>query len=277
MALFESLDDLKPFIFRIVDNGGQTADRYTVITCDGDYYAMSSTPFHPQGVGMTGEGIDVQGVADRVEAGVERDLRWIDLPADCQRCVMGGLNQGFADYIESEPFAASRDEALNFQGWSDWEYTSRRNAEKGNGRLEVIYRDGDKFKVRCDDLNPPYGDDGDPEFDSFREALLYCLPADYDLSGPEYHTEIDIWDTEGGPVPPWDRDAEPPVIDEDSEYARAVIVLENDDRTLTRVAWFHTKTDAENYLGTSATIDPDKLEAGRYTIDDLDDPDAEED
>ena len=117
--LFPTLDDLKPFIFRITDNGGESADRYTVITNDGDYYAMSGAPFHPQGVGMTGEGIDVQGVAERVEAGVERDIRWHDLPADCQRCVHDGLNMGYADYIEAAPAATSREEAISFGGWGE--------------------------------------------------------------------------------------------------------------------------------------------------------------
>lgn len=244
MQLFETLDDLKPFIFRITDNGGESADRYTVITCDGDYYGMSGAPFHPQGVGMSGEGIDVQGVADRVEAGVERDLRWIDLPEACQRCVMGGLNEGFRDYLESAPAAGSRDAALDFQGWSDWQWRSRENTYSKSGATEVIYRDGVKFKVRRDDLNPLYSDDGDPEFDSFREALLYCLPDDYDCSGPEYQTQIDMWDTEGGPVTPWNRDLDPPMIDANLELARVELVGP-DGAT---IGHFATGGDAANYV-----------------------------
>ena len=60
MKLFETLEDLKPFIFRIMDNGGATADRFTIVTCDGDYFAYSTDPCAPQGVGLTGEGIDPQ-------------------------------------------------------------------------------------------------------------------------------------------------------------------------------------------------------------------------
>lgn len=201
MKLFETLDDLKPFIFRITDNGGATADRFTVTTCDGDYYAMSETPFHPQGVGMTGEGIDVAGIEERVEEGKERDIRWIDLPADCQRCVLNGLNMGFEDYLEAAPVAETRDDALDFEGWSDWTYHSRKAIGTGE-RITPIYKDGDRFRVRRDELD--YSGEPDPDFDNFREALLYTLPADHDLSGPEYFSTVDLWDTEGGPAPLWD-------------------------------------------------------------------------
>ncbi len=237
MNLFTTLDDLKPFIFRITDNGGESADRYTVITCDGDYYAMSSAPFHPQGVGMSGEGIDVQDVANNVEAGVERDLRWIDLPADCQRCVMDGLNQGFADYIESAPAATWRGDAMNFEGWRDYEYTSRRNREKEDGPTECVYEFGDFFMVRRED------DDDYGPFDTFAEAFRSILPVDYDLSGPEYHTTVDMWNTDGGPVKPWDRDAEPPMIEEGNAYARVLL----SDPKRKRIGWFATGEDAHNH------------------------------
>lgn len=268
MKLFPTLDDLKPFIFRITDNGGESADRFTVITNDGDYYAMSGAPFHPQGVGMSGEGIDVAGVAERVEAGVERDLRWIDLPADCQRCVLGALNDGYQDYIDSAPAAANRDEALRYEGWGDYEYRSRRAREK-DLPSECIYRDGLAYKVRCGDEEDDYG-----PFDTFAEAYRYILPDDYDLSGPEYHSTVALWDTEGGPAPLWDRDEDPPVIDANSEYARAAIKLDTGGENEQTIAWFATVTDAENFLAQSATIDPDHLDAGHYTIDDLDHPDA---
>ena len=97
MKLFETLEDLKGFVFRITDNGGETMDRYTVVTTDGDYFAMSSDPFHPQGFGQTGEGYDPNGGHSRVEDLIERDIRWIDLPSDCRRCVWDGLNQGYSD------------------------------------------------------------------------------------------------------------------------------------------------------------------------------------
>ncbi len=196
--LFESLDDLKPFIFRITDNGGATADRFTIITCDGDYFGSCDTPNHPQGFFQSGEGIDLQGVDERIESGKERDLRWIDLPEAVQRAVIDSLNVGFADWIESAPAAASRDEARDWQGlWLD-----------PLDRRTPIYRDGHGFRIR-DDENEPYNADatGEGLFDSFAEAVRYMLPQDYDLSGPEYHTTVDLWDETGGPAPLWDNRA----------------------------------------------------------------------
>ena len=42
MRLFETGADLGEYLFRITDNGGETADRYTVIFSDGDYLTMSA-------------------------------------------------------------------------------------------------------------------------------------------------------------------------------------------------------------------------------------------
>lgn len=206
MNLFETHDDLLPFIFRIVDNGGESADRFTVITCDGDYFAMSGAPFHPQGVGMTGEGIDVQGVAERVEAGVERDLRWIDLPADCQRCVFDGLNMGFADWLgEFEP-PTSRKDAVD--------YGTAYNLTERIG--EGVYGQPGAYFVRRE----AYPNRDDPSDDlgpyaTIRKAVLATLPDECDLSGPEYHGLRDIAGTEGGPEPLWDRDSEPYLLRRD--------------------------------------------------------------
>ena len=36
----------------ILDNGGKTFDRYTIINKDGDMFGASVNPFHPQGFGM---------------------------------------------------------------------------------------------------------------------------------------------------------------------------------------------------------------------------------
>jgi len=208
MQLFESLDDLKPFIFRIIDNGGATADRFTIITCDGDYFASSAYPTHPQGFGMWGESIDLAYVEEVTESGTSRDLRWIDLPKAVRDCVYYGLNSGFADWLALAPVAASRDEALDFQGWSDLQYTSRNNRQTG-GPTESIYHSNGRFAIRRDDNAVEFGGDGDPEFDTYREAALYLLPEDYDLAGPEYHTPLDLWD-ESDPAPLWDCEAEPP-------------------------------------------------------------------
>jgi hypothetical protein len=53
-----------PKYIRVYDNGGETADRYTVVftgrythKTNGShfYLGMSTNPFHPQGIGMHGE------------------------------------------------------------------------------------------------------------------------------------------------------------------------------------------------------------------------------
>jgi hypothetical protein len=198
--LFRNLDDLKPFIFRIIDNGGETADRFTVITCDGDYFHASTNPTHPQGVGMWGEGGDIVGYADsQVQSGEARDLRWIDLPEKVRDCVFHGLNRGFQDYIESEECAANRDAARDWQGeWRD------HSPDREGNRKTPIYRTENGFCIRDDDS------DSDKCFATFAEAVRYMLPTDYDLSGPEYFTTADLWDETGGPAPLWDRETDPP-------------------------------------------------------------------
>jgi hypothetical protein len=37
---------------RILDNGGKTFDRYTLITHDGMIYGFNDNPYHPQGFGQ---------------------------------------------------------------------------------------------------------------------------------------------------------------------------------------------------------------------------------
>ncbi len=49
--------------FRLYDNGGESADRYTLIDCkacscghgDRSYIGFSQNPYHPQGIGVTGD------------------------------------------------------------------------------------------------------------------------------------------------------------------------------------------------------------------------------
>jgi hypothetical protein len=182
-VLFRNLADLQPFIFRILDNGGATADRFTIIYCDGDYFGASCNPSHPQGVGMNGEGIDLQGVEERVEAGTERDLRWIDLPEAVRDCIRGNLNYGFKDWLEKAPAMPTREEARDWQGlWSD--------KDRDGNDVGPIYRDGDKFRIRDD--------------------VRYMLPQNYDLAGPEHFPTVDLWDEAGGPAPLWDCEEDPP-------------------------------------------------------------------
>jgi len=187
MDLFPNEAALKEsgYLFRIVDNGGETYDRLTVMFCDGDSLlcTLGSICAHVEG------DRGLQADAEAVEEGEARDLRWIDLDPSLRRRILSDLNYGFEDYLSVEPCAASRDDARDWEGiWND--YSDNRTP---------IYRDGDSFRIRDDER----GDAG--PFATFRDAVFYMLPTDYDLSGPEYFTTVDLWSEEGGPAEPWEK------------------------------------------------------------------------
>lgn len=84
-----------PRKIRIYDNCGETADRYTVVFT-GNYRAktggcfwylgLSGAPFHPQGIGCTGEH-DRQ--IDRPTYGhLGKRVKWESLPDDCKRATL---------------------------------------------------------------------------------------------------------------------------------------------------------------------------------------------
>ena len=84
-----------PRKIRVYDNCGETADRYTVVFT-GNYRAktggvfwylgMSGAPFHPQGIGCSGEH-DRQ--IDRpTYSHIGKRVKWDTLPSDCQRAVL---------------------------------------------------------------------------------------------------------------------------------------------------------------------------------------------
>lgn len=89
---------------RCYDNGGRSADRYTVVFtgryhhlmggCYGTYLyvAMSEAPFHPQGVGMFGEAdnyIDNRGYGQTGGySHLGKAITFDGLPPDCQKLVM---------------------------------------------------------------------------------------------------------------------------------------------------------------------------------------------
>ena len=85
----------KPRYIRCYDNGGQTADRYTVVftgryrhKTGGDFWdlCMSSCPFHPQGIGM--HGTSNQQI-DRPNYGhLGKRIKFDSLPEDCQKAVV---------------------------------------------------------------------------------------------------------------------------------------------------------------------------------------------
>jgi len=198
--LFPTEKDLidSGFIFRITDNGGATCDRFTIITSDGDYFGSSGAPFHPQGFFQSGEGIDLQGVEDRIETGEERDIGWVDLPADVRRAVLGRLNDGFADWLASDgkDLPTSRDAV---------DYSTA--GLTGGWRGEALYRTPEGFRIA---IQGEYPENDPGPYATFREALIAHLPEPYDLAGPEYHAPSDYLDTDREPKPLWDCEEEPP-------------------------------------------------------------------
>ena len=86
-------------VIGVYDNGGKTADRYTVVYepydcnhCTTDtfpYVNMSGAPYHPQGVCMHGETVGY-----RITGGWgtgQKVIAFDALPADCQRVVREDL------------------------------------------------------------------------------------------------------------------------------------------------------------------------------------------
>jgi hypothetical protein len=200
IKLFETAADLSGYLFRITDNGGATADRFTIMFSDGDYYGASANPYSPQGVGMWGEGFDPQIPEDNTQAGTERDLRWIDLPLVVRECVLNSLNQGMADYLATDgaDVPTSRD-AVEFDD---------RKPKVGQGLYKTAagFMIAREWEDESDDLGP---------YETFRDAVRNTLPEPYDLSGPEYHGpagyEEGLTGEEGlTPRPLWDCEEEPP-------------------------------------------------------------------
>ena len=179
--LFISLKELADsgYIFRITDNGGATLDRITVIFCDGDHLSLSETG---AGVSMWGEGIDVAGWNDRVEAGTEVDLAIGDLRPELQDHILRRVNEAWQDYLDAlnDPHgtavAQTRDNAEVNEGTHD---------SGGKG----IYAAGSAF---CVHLDGDYASDDRGPYLTTRQALAATLPDDYSLSGPEYHSPLDV-------------------------------------------------------------------------------------
>jgi len=85
----------KPKKVRCYDNGGRTADRFTVVF-SGHWRGktigwtsllhMSSAPYHPQGVGIHDQ---VQGTPDHPRySHLGKKISFDALPADCQKAVL---------------------------------------------------------------------------------------------------------------------------------------------------------------------------------------------
>lgn len=84
-----------PRYIRCYDNGGKTADRYTVVYTGKyrnkakgsyEYVGMSAAPFHPMGIGQHGEHSTP---IDRPTYGhLGKKINFNDLPADCKELVL---------------------------------------------------------------------------------------------------------------------------------------------------------------------------------------------
>lgn len=84
-----------PKYVRCYDNGGKTADRYTVVFTgryrktprdEFLYLGMNAHPFHPQGIGQHGSSREQ---IDRPSYGhLGKKIKFTDLPEDCQKAVL---------------------------------------------------------------------------------------------------------------------------------------------------------------------------------------------
>ena len=192
--LFQSADDLGEYLFRIIDNGGASADRYTVATSDGDGFALSGAPSHPQGVSLSIENLDPAYMETEVSEGRAVDLGWHDLPAHIRAHVIGRLNEGWRDYLESlesgeTPIPAERAGAEVNEG-------THRDAGKG------IYGKPGAYFVRVDNWPEDNASEDRGPFPTVREALLASLPDHYGLAGPEYHSTATSGASEAGEPSP---------------------------------------------------------------------------
>lgn len=178
--VFEKPEDMSEYLFRIVDNGGSSADRYTVVFSDGSYLGMSGNPTHPQGVSMAGEDIDPQVIDEWVENGEAVDLALGDLPKHLVDHILFRNNEGLEDFLES---VENKDEDVVFTNRDDAEANEGCSDTLGKG----IYLVGDQYMVKMEG-----GPDDRGPFATAREVILATMPDDYALSGPEYHAGLDV-------------------------------------------------------------------------------------
>lgn len=186
LNLFQSADDLGEYLFRIVDNGGETADRYTVLFSDGDALALSDNPSAPWGgVSLWVENMDPATLQEWIDEGRAVDLGWHDLPLSIRLHILARLNDGYRDhYTRLGLFApVGREAVAENEG-------THRDAGKGiykasPGGAHYVRREGDGE----DDLGP---------FGTVRAAILASLPDHYALAGPEYHSEATSGAAEAG-------------------------------------------------------------------------------
>ena len=179
-VVFETASDLSDYLFRIVDNGGASADRYTVVFSDGSHLGLSRSPSHPLGVSMSGDGIDPNTLQEWIENGEAVDLALGDLPADIVQHILYRNNQGLADFLEQ---VERRDPSVVASSREKAEVNENTHQDLGKG----IYATAEGYMIRLD---------GEPEDDrgpyaTAREAVLGSIPDRHALAGEEYHTTVD--------------------------------------------------------------------------------------
>ena len=178
--VFKSVEDLAAsgYIFRITDNGGETADRTTVMLSDGTALALFGMEGRPGSMWI--DRLDPAFLQDRVTEGREVDLALGDLPERLRAHVLARINKGFE--AMAPRFAQEREAAAEFCGL---------HTDIGVG----IYRQDGAFHVR--DEEGPDRDAG--PFATWAEALGATLPTAHSLAGEEYHPPASPSDLQASP------------------------------------------------------------------------------
>lgn len=190
MKTFETIEELAAsgYLFRIQDNGGASGDRYTVAFCDGHYLAMSGNPTLPWGISQSDEDLDLQVMREWQESGEGVDMSLGDLPPHIAQHLLHRINEAWSNWLEAidggrvYAVASSRAAAVANEGTAE-------SAGKG------IYRGEEGLMVRLDGAE---ADDLGP-YATAAAVMVATLPQDYGLSGPEYHSSVQVSSLEASP------------------------------------------------------------------------------
>lgn len=172
LKLFDNFDQLarSGYLFRIGDNRGETADRYTVLFSDGDALGMNES-----GIGFSQfvGSVDPNVFEQQIELGNWDDVGPDDLSDGTKNHIVRRINETFQDFLNdlAEGKCPRSREAIEKE--NDGSYDCA-----GDG----IWWDGENFFVAVEE-----NDDRGP-FATPAEAVRASLPDEYSLAGPEYHS-----------------------------------------------------------------------------------------